>query len=309
MYIPSHTRFTKNKESNTFEKRYIVDGCIYKVIIPAEEWNTFINRKILRWFNQYESPMTTPFPYGTLVYETGVTEYMIDNMACEKCNKILKTFKNKCLHMEKCSYKKGELVKTEEEDPETNPRTIERNITNTNNNNQVYNIQNNIQIRNYGNENPKWLTTTLLHQVMDNVQKAIPTLMEKKHFNDDFPENKNLKISSTRDINKRLKIFTNGRWRVRDSKQTFYKVLLDIYDIMSDALTDDIDEEDEDIPGEIKTFQQSERFLRKIERIRPIWREFQDKVDDHNPQIMNDLWEDLKTLLLDRQLGIEQGFD
>jgi hypothetical protein len=180
----------------------------------------------------------------------------------------------------------------------------------TTNNTQNYYIQNHIEIRALGNENPKWLTPTLLTQAILDINRAIPKLMEKKHFNDDFPENKNLKVANQRDINKRLQVFENGRWRLRDSKQTFYRVLVDIYEVLSDALSEEASIDGEsDLPEEVKNFRRSERFLRKVERIRPIWEDFVRRYEDEDKNMRDDYWEDLKTLLLDRQLAIEQGFD
>ena len=238
---------------------------------------------------------------------------MVINHICEYCGRPLHNFKTKSKHMESCTSKKGTIMRVEDE--LSNPRTTtETSITNNNNNNiqtqnNVY-VQNNIQLRDFGKENPKWLTTNLLHQMMDNIYRAIPTMMEKKHFNDAFPENKNLRMSTTKDLNKRIQVYSDGRWHYRNSKQTFYKVLIDIYEIMSDALSeDDIDEDDEDIPNEIKELKRSRRFMYKMRQIRPVWKTFQDKIDDYDKSLMDEYWEDLKTLLLDKQLGIEQGFD
>lgn len=303
MFIPSYTRFTKDKDTNTFQKRYIVQDSVYRVIIPVDDWHKTIHNKIIRWINTNTQCLSRPFPFGTIQYEEHITPDMVTKHACEKCGKIFQCLKNKLGHMKICTYERGMIVSTKTE--ERNIRT-EAPITHHIENQNVY-IQNNIELRDLGKENPNWLTTTLLHQVMDNIYRAIPTLMEKKHFNDEFPENKNLRLASSRDINKRFQVYANGRWRLRDSKQTFYKVLVDIYEVMSDALSED--EDDDDVPDKIKEFQRSERFLRKIRRIRPIWKTFQDKMNEHDQEIMNEYWEDLKTLLLDKQLGIEQGFD
>jgi hypothetical protein len=78
---------------------------------------------------------------------------------------------------------------------------------------------------------------------------------------------------------------------------------------MSDALAEDIDEDDEDVPDEIKEFQRSQRFMFKMRQIRPVWKTFQDKIEGYDKELLDEYWEDLKTLLLDKQLGIEQGFD
>jgi hypothetical protein len=301
-------RFTKNID--TYEKRYIVNDSVYRVSIPIDEWNKTYNKKVSRWFNANKECLTRPFPHGLLTHEEGITPDMLKHHICEQCGKCLQSFQTKVRHMHSCTSKKGTIVTIEDE--VSNIRTtIEPSITNNNNiqtQNNVY-VQNNIEIREFGKENPKWLTTTLLHQMMDNIYRAIPTMMEKKHFNDAFPENKNLRISTTKDLNKRIQVYSDGRWHYKNSKQTFYKVLIDIYEIMSDALSEEIDEDDDDVTNEIKELKRSRRFMHKMRQIRPVWKTFQDKVDEYDKSLMDEYWEDLKTLLLDKQLGIEQGFD
>lgn len=178
------------------------------------------------------------------------------------------------------------------------------------NNNQ--NIQNiNITLRDFGKENPDWLTENILYSILGNVSNAIPMMMQKKHFNEAFPENMNLRLNTKNDMNHRLQVWEGGKWRIRDSKETFYKVVIEIYDILSDALSDrDEDEEDTSIHPEIRKARKSKRFIEKVEKIKPLWEEFREKIEtqaegDDN-DVLKDLWEDLKTFLLDRKLCLEQ---
>lgn len=247
---------------------------------------------------------------------------------CNICNKKYSFKSSLSRHKKMCLLKK-ETEPSPPPDEEPSPSVPPEEETSSfhptsalvNNNGQnvtVMNIQNNVNIRSLGKENPRWLTSNLLFQVLSDIPSAIPRLMEFKHFNDDFPENKNIRIDTRRTIDKRLQVFDTGRWRVKDSKQTFYKVLIDIYDILSDALENDLSEPeqtDDDIPdeerlhifNELTKLKANARFIQKLEKIRPIWEDFREKIDDHEQR--NDLWEDLKTLLLDRRLAIEQGFD
>jgi hypothetical protein len=247
---------------------------------------------------------------------------------CNICNKKYSFKSSLSRHKKICLLKKEaepSLLLEEEPSPSVPPEEETTSFHPTsalvNNNGQnvtVMNIQNNVNIRSLGKENPRWLTSNLLFQVLSDIPSAIPRLMEFKHFNDAFPENKNIRIDTRRTIDKRLQVFDTGRWRVKDSKQTFYKVLIDIYDILSDALENDLSEPeqtDDDIPdeerlhifNELTKLKGNARFIQKLEKIRPIWEDFREKIDDHEQR--NDLWEDLKTLLLDRRLAIEQGFD
>lgn len=329
MYIPTLGRFTKNIETNNYEKRVILGDSVYRILIPFDKWNVLHTKSIQRWILRNKNTPDQPFQWGKFMKEVGVTPAMITENLCERCGLINGCFKSKCRHMATCTFtppinsnssSSSTIINTGSEqlilDPSQKSQPIIVNeaqniVTNNNNNNsQNYYIQNHIEIRTLGNENPKWLTPTLLTQAILDINKAIPKLMEKKHFNDDFPENKNLKVANQRDINKRLQVFENGRWRLRDSKQTFYRVLVDIYEVLSDALSEEasVDGESE-LPEEVRNFRRSERFLKKVERIRPIWEDFVRRYEDEDKQMRDDYWEDLKTLLLDRQLAIEQGFD
>jgi hypothetical protein len=231
---------------------------------------------------------------------------------CGFCGILFKSRSGKYKHEKSCEKKDHGLVARPIETtiqaspPESTTTTINGNQV-INNNQNIY-IQNNIQIRDFGKENPAWLTTKILDQVMNNFSTAIPRLMEKKHFNDDFPENKNLRVCNTKFMNKRLQVYENGRWRMRDSKHTFYQVLVDIYEILSEALADP-KEEDMSCTEEIRKARRSQRFIQKVEKIRPIWEGFEAKLTGNDPETQEMLWEDLKTLLLDRKLAIEQGCD
>jgi len=301
----------RDHNTDTYQKRYVISNNVYRVIIPANHWDKNTNKKVLRWLTSHNQCIHSPFPHGTLVHESEVTKDMLINHTCEKCGKILTSLKTKSKHMNTCASKQGSLLKQDSGELDNPRTTADKTITNNHNiqtQNNVY-VQTNIELREFGNENPKWLTKNLLHQMMDNIYRAIPTMMEKKHFNDAFPENKNLKMSTSKDLNKRIQVFSNGRWHYKNSKQTFYKALVNIYEIMSDALSEEVDEDDDDVPGEIKEFQRSQRFIHKMRQIRPVWKSFQDKMEDYDKVLMDEYWEDLKTLLLDKQLGIEQGFD
>jgi hypothetical protein len=241
---------------------------------------------------------------------------------CDKCKKIFKTTGGLSKHRRKCTTLDEVITYSSSHPSPTHLENIREHgpvITVTDNQNVTVNIQNNITLREFGKENPRWLTSSFLYNVIQDIPRAIPRLLERKHFNDDFPENKNLRIDTRRSIDKRLQVFETGRWKIKDSKQTFYRVLLEIYDILCDALENDLEdslpdpddnrtpEEQSHISNEIKKLRNNERFIQKLERIRPVWDDFREKINDHDHR--NELWEDLKTLLLDRHLAIEQGFE
>lgn len=299
--------------------------CMLTIKIPVEGWSRKTSCAVNQWIRRNKNVppddiILDSFRWGEVTITKSSSNIIhsiiqssegtpippiLKGYQCERCKKMYKTRSGLSRHKDNCEVDiESTLI----------PIPIQGTTQNIV-------INNNIQIRNYGEENPKWLNSNILYSVMKNIKKAIPQLMEKKHFNDEFPENKNLRINTKRDMDRMLQVFENGRWRVKDSKQTFYRVIVDIYDILSEALTDDDDDEEESdtkedssvsdniISEEVRKAKKSDRFLKKVEKIRPIWEEFEEKFNSSDKSIMDDLWNDLKVLLMDRHLAIEQGFE
>ena len=68
------------------------------------------------------------------------------------------------------------------------------NINNNNNNTINNNTTNNIVINNFGNENLECLTPEYLTELFRTPFLVIPRLIKAIHFNDKYPENKNVRI-------------------------------------------------------------------------------------------------------------------
>ena len=312
-------RFINDSSGNMRRIVFVSPGVYYIITIPCANWNRNLSKIVSKAIVNLKKGHIWNLEIGTITQITDPSKYIsLDmNHICDKCNRRFKTNQGYTRHRSKC---KSINIVIQRDTGENNLTQTSQPITaqNVTIQNNTYNIQNNIVIRNIGKENPKWLTSKLLYQIMNDIPKAIPRLMEKKHFNDDFPENKNIRVDTKRDINRRLRVFEDGRWKIKDSKQTFYKVLVDIYDILSDALEGDDSIEMDDISTiedddtrytkeEILKLRKSQRFINKLKNIQPIWEDFKDKTQDDSCR--NELWEDLKTLLLDRQMAIEQGCD
>ena len=326
-------RFVNDASGNMRRIVMISPGIYYVVTIPCSCWNRNTSKLLSKAISNLKKGNSWNSEIGEIIQISDPSKYISLEMnhICDKCNRRFKSNQGYARHRSNC--KSINIVIRHETSPSSENQTqitsqssqpsqpiTAQNVTIQN---TTYNIQNNIVIRDIGKENPKWLTSKLLYQIMNDIPKAIPRLMERKHFNDAFPENKNIRVDTRRDINRRLQVFEDGRWRIRDSKQTFYRVLVDIYDILCDALEGDgegdtessdttnttaVDDDDERYTKEeILKLRKSQRFLNKLKNIQPIWEEFKDKTQDESCR--NELWEDLKTLLLDRQMAIEQGFD
>lgn len=344
MRTSQRSYFRRNGEIGNYEKSCIIRGKEYILSIKEKDWTPSTSKAVSRWLKQVENEKCQlRFRWGI------ITEVKTDSdESSPKSPKVTYTSNDKtdvisietdiesdtvysCVGCGLTYTSRSGLWKHEQNCKAlTVSSTEKKNIREINGlggikmtdippggisiQNNTQNIQNiNISLREFGNENPNWLTENMLYSLIGNVSKAIPMMMQKKHFNEDFPENMNLRLNNRNDINLRLQVWEGGKWRIRDSKQTFYKVVIDIYDILSDALNEEDDEYDDEadssIHPEIRKARRSQRFLDKVKRIKPLWEEFREKLETQSHgdnEVLIGLWEDLKTFLLDRKLCLEQ---
>jgi hypothetical protein len=160
-----------------------------------------------------------------------------DQFVCQYCFKSLKTRPIMLRHIRKTCKEKNELDKMEEKENE-NSKIIEKQnkviesqsnkinkiekkleksvkqINNTQNNNNSNNtINNTIHINNYGEENLEMLTDEFKERCVTKPFYAILEIIKKIHFNDDYPENKNMRIVNKRD--NKIQVLDDGKWKYR----------------------------------------------------------------------------------------------
>lgn len=88
----------------------------------------------------------------------------------------------------------------------------------TQNNIQTQNIQQNIVINNYGQERIDHLTDSLLTSYLLNPSEGVVNLFKTIHYNDEVPENKNIRNKSI--TNNQLQTWDNGKWITVDKNNT-----------------------------------------------------------------------------------------
>ena len=84
------------------------------------------------------------------------------------------------------------------------------NITNNN-------IQNNIQLNNYGKEDISYITDTMKSNLLKGPYNMIPKLIEHVHFNDSKPENQNILFPNKKE--NKIKIFKDDKWVYKDKQE------------------------------------------------------------------------------------------
>tara|TARA_B000000475_G_scaffold211802_1_gene173809 strand:+ start:10 stop:630 length:621 start_codon:yes stop_codon:yes gene_type:complete len=98
----------------------------------------------------------------------------------------------------------------------TNNNTNNNSNNNTNSNNTIHNT---ININNYGEENTKYITSDyILNLLKFKPAKAIPELIKHTHFNDEYPENQNIKITNKKGPH--IKVMKNNKWELQNKEET-----------------------------------------------------------------------------------------
>ena len=100
---------------------------------------------------------------------------------------------------------------------------------------------NNIQLNNYGSEDLSHISYSDKTQMLKIPYVMIQRMIEKVHFNDMKPENKNLMIVNKKD--KYIKIYENGKWIYKDKKTTLEDLIDGKYFILDEHFNEITSEE------------------------------------------------------------------
>ena len=145
---------------------------------------------------------------------------------CSYCSNSYSTNSHMRRHEKTCKLKKENeneknLKKQVEELKEMVEKLLINNTgnTTTNNTNSNNTIHNTININNYGEENTKYITKQFIVDLLKNKPfKAIPEMIKHTHFNEEHPENQNIKITNKKEPY--VKIMKDNKWELQDRKNT-----------------------------------------------------------------------------------------
>jgi hypothetical protein len=322
------SRFRLNQDGS--KSRYVViNDQLYEICVSKDEWETYgstkISNSIRYWVSQKEKGKDPKLQFGTIHEVETIPKH--PQFVCEECKRSYQSRQSYSKHLRTHHSPKEEnlrIVANENAQSSTNEAQITGNEnTQTsanesqisgNENNQVagsnveqsFNNHYHIAINNFGDENPKWLTPELLLKVISDLPTAIPKLIKAKHFNDQFPENQNIRIDDKRAIHKRLQVYHENRWNLKDRPDITNPLFSHMIDILE--LLFDIEQANENGPYSeiVQQLHSSQNHRRRIERTVSKWNEFQPKLDEDNKELIGKINDRLDTLLLDNQLKIKQ---
>jgi hypothetical protein len=143
---------------------------------------------------------------------------------CEWCDKLISK-SNFSKHKKVCKKKpdddtqtlqaqidnlKNEVIEMRRAQQQSQPASV------TNNDHSI-NINNYIQLNNFGSENLEHITQDFIKRCLMNNVSGMKALIEKIHFSEDAPHNKNIKIKSQKD--RLVYVNNNNRWVVQDAHE------------------------------------------------------------------------------------------
>ena len=93
------------------------------------------------------------------------------------------------------------------------------NISNSN-----INSHNKIIINAYGSENLEYISNKLLKKLVNKPGTAIPNLLKIIHFNDKYPENKNIKVTNIHDPY--IKVHNGDDWKLKNKGDIIEDIII-----------------------------------------------------------------------------------
>lgn len=179
----------------------------------------------------------------------------LDLLTCPKCMKSFPSRQSKYNHVKRDTCKPRSIIHSKTyklNNPETTNNDVQTNNNHTNNKNQLQcqnnncrigtinntiNNINNININNYGSERLDYITKQDYIDILKSAKK-IPLYIEKKHFNEDFPENCN--ITYTND--NKCMVKQNDNWKQKNLTAFSSKLIKDNVSTLKNYFENNIEE-------------------------------------------------------------------
>ena len=149
---------------------------------------------------------------------------VIKHHKCKYCDKIFSDPSNRYRHQKICKQGQDSQIENLKETVSALQQQIldmQEHLHSTTN---IHNTTYNISLNNFGNESYHHISDDFIKQcIMSNVS-GIQSLIERIHFSDDAPENKNVRIKSLK--NNLFEVANNTKWIVTDANDAM-EIMID----------------------------------------------------------------------------------
>jgi hypothetical protein len=188
---------------------YLCDRCGWKTIFKTQLRNHYFRKKpckpllkIIEIRDLLERDFPELYPVINDI-TTNEKDTNKTNYNCKFCNKLFKSYYSKWRHeTQRCgSHNDSFISQIKDKIIEELVGKIGNQTINNTVNNSVNNFDNSITvtINAFGNENISYLSNTFLDSLLKIPYSSVPKLLEHIHFNEEFPENKNVRITNKKD--------------------------------------------------------------------------------------------------------------
>ena len=194
------------------------------------------------------------------------------NKFCKIRKKNLEDIENIKIEHKKEKEKLYEYIeKLIEKSGDTNNINIE---TNTQNNNQI-------NLNNFGSEDISHISDKFMQKLLSIPYGMVPKLIEKVHFSNKRPENKNIALTNKKE--KLIKIFKNNKWKYKNREEIMDELINTNYTRLDDFYSEKGKEKLKDSHNKI-------------------YESFQDKFEGQDDNLHKKIKEDCELLLLSDNL-------
>jgi hypothetical protein len=136
---------------------------------------------------------------------------------CDFCEKKFTDTSNKSKHQKICKSEINQLKETITSLQKQMSNIQQNNITNNIQQATIHNHNLNITLNNFGNESYKHISNEFIKKCIMNNVSGVKLLIERIHFSDEAPENKNIRLKSIK--NSLVEVSNNEKWTVKDANE------------------------------------------------------------------------------------------
>jgi len=264
---------------------YLCDRCGWKTMIKTQLRNHYLRKKPCK-------PLVETIEINDLLYrDFPELNPVINDIASEKetkekshkckfCDKLFKSYYSKWRHQtQRCESKNDNLISQIKDKiiEELIGKIGNQTVNNTVNNTVNYNV--NVTINAFGNENVSYISQSFLDSLLKIPYSSVPKLLEHIHFNEEFPENKNVRITNKKD---KLAEKNNGTsWEFIPKTVLINEMITNGFNILETHY--------EEIGKEILSDIKKER-----------WEKFSEDFYDEKPSTIKRLFNDTECLILNK---------
>ena len=153
---------------------------------------------------------------NTLIDEIDETNKNNKKYKCEFCDKHFADLSNKSKHQKICKSEINQLKETITSLQQQMSNLQHNNITNIQQA-TIHNHNLNITLNNFGSESYNHISEEFIKKCIMNNVSGVKSLIERIHFSDEAPENKNIRLKSIK--NNLVEISNNDKWIVKDANE------------------------------------------------------------------------------------------